>query len=61
MTHRRHRSPGSFQDELGGVIDRIAQADLKRWPKPGEPKERDVSNAAELNQRLFEQAWRKQR
>ena len=24
MTHRRQKSPGSFQDELGGVIERIA-------------------------------------
>ena len=60
MTHRRPRSPGSFQDELGGVIERIAQADPKRRPKPAEPKERGVSDAAELNDRLFEKAWRKQ-
>ena len=59
MTHRRPRSPGSFQDELGGVIERIAQPDLKRRPKPGKPKKRGVSNATELNDRLFEKAWRK--
>ena len=61
MTHRRPRSPGSFQDELGGVIERIAQTDPKRHPNPGKPKERGVSNAAELNERLFEKAWRKHR
>ena len=60
MTHRRPNSPGSYQDELGGVVERIAQTELKRRPKPGKPKERGVSNAAELNNRLFEKAWRKQ-
>ena len=56
MRHRRPKSPGSFQDELGGVIERIAPAELKQRPKPGKPKERGVSTAAELNHRLFEKA-----
>ena len=59
MTHRRPKSPGSFQDELGGVIERIARAELKQRPKPGKPKERGVSDATELNNRLFEKAWPK--
>ena len=61
MTHRRPKSPGSFQDELGGVIERVAQPEPKRRPKPGNPRERGVSSAAELNERLFEKAWRKHR
>ena len=56
MRHRRPKSPGSFQDELGGVIERLAPAELKQRPKPGKPKERGVSTAAELNHRLFEKA-----
>ena len=57
MPHRRQRSPGSFRDELGGVIERIV---------PDEPKspavERDkpkVRDPGELNSRLFESVWRK--
>ena len=61
MTNRRPKSPGSFQDELGGVIERIAPAPPKPQPKPAKPKERGISNAAELNDRLFENAWRKDR
>ena len=59
MPHRRPRSPGSFRDELGDVIDRIAPAAGEPPAKPGKPKERGVSNTAELNDRLFVNAWRK--
>ena len=50
MPHRRQRSPGSFRDELGGVIDRIVPVERDK------PKVRD---RGELNSRLFESAWRK--
>jgi hypothetical protein len=59
MTHRRPRSPGSFQDELGGVIGRIAQPDRGAPAKPNKPEKRAVKDTAELNERLFEKAWRK--
>ena len=60
MTHRRPKQPGSFQDELGVLIERIAPPAPKSQPKPEKPKERGVSSAAELNDRLFEKGWRKQ-
>ena len=59
MTHRRPRSPGSFQDELGGVIERIAPPDRDAPAKPNKPERRAVGDTAELNERLFEKAWRK--
>ena len=59
MTHRRPRAPGSFRDELGGVIERIAPAGGEPPAKPGKPKEQGVSNTAELNDCLFQNAWRK--
>lgn len=59
MTHRRQKSPGSFQDELGGVIERITPTEPKSLRRPKEPKERDPSDSAEVNDRLFESAWRK--
>ena len=59
MTQRRPKSPGSFRDELGGLIERVAPPDRvvstkqeKRGPLP-------VKDTAELNDRLFEKAWRK--
>ena len=58
MTHRRQKSPGSFQDELGGVIERIAPAETKGPAKPAKPEKRHISDTAELNDRLFERAWR---
>ena len=59
MTHRRQKSPGSFRDELGGVIERITPTEPKPEPKPQAPKERGVSDPAEVNDRLFQNAWRK--
>ena len=59
MPHRRQRAPGSFRDELGGVIERIVPDDPKSPAMPAErdkPKPRDPG---ELNSRLFASAWRK--
>ena len=39
--------------------ERMAPGDHKLPTKPQKPKERRVSGAAELNDRLFEKAWRK--
>ena len=59
MPHPREKSPGSFRDELGGVIERVAP-NAKTAPKnPGKPREKRVSDTAELNDRLFDQAWKK--
>lgn len=57
MTNRRPRSPGSFHDELAGVIERISPAHPKPPRKREEPDERGGPNAAALNDRLFERAW----
>ena len=59
MTHRRQKLPGSFQDELGGVIERITPTESKSQTKPKAPKERDPSDSAEVNDRLFESAWQR--
>ncbi|HET6942272.1 MAG TPA: hypothetical protein VFH89_08940 [Sphingomicrobium sp.] len=55
MPQGRRKSPGSFEDELGGVIERIAPEDRKRPPKP-ETTEPQKKGAAELSDQLF---WRK--
>jgi hypothetical protein len=59
MTHRRPRSPGSFQDELGGVIERISPPARDAPAKPNKPEKQAVKDTAEINDRLFEKAWRK--
>jgi hypothetical protein len=59
MTHRRQKSPGSFQDELGGVIERIAPPKHDKLPSRNRPPKPPVKDAAELNDRLFKKAWRK--
>jgi hypothetical protein len=59
MTHRRQRLPGSFQDELGGVIERITPTESKSLKRPKEPAERNSSDSVEVNDCLFERAWRK--
>jgi hypothetical protein len=56
MAHRRPKSPGSFQDELEGVIERVAPTGPKLPAKHDKPKERGVSDSAGLNDRLF---WRR--
>lgn len=56
MTHRRPKSPGSFQDELQGVIERLAPTAPKPPAKHDKPKERGVSHSAEMKDRLF---WRR--
>jgi hypothetical protein len=59
MTHRRPKSPGSFQDELGGLIERVAPPAREVSTKPDRPDRQPVKDTAELNDRLFEKAWRK--
>jgi hypothetical protein len=59
MPHSREKSPGSFRDELGGVIERVAPGEKTAPTKPGEPRKPSVKDTAELNDRLFEQAWKK--
>lgn len=59
MPHPREKSPGSFRDELGGVIDRVAPKDKAARLKPDKSHKQGVKDAAELNDRLFEQAWKK--
>jgi len=56
MTHRRPKSPGSFQDELEGVIERVAPTGPKPPGKHDKRKEQGVSDPAELDDRLF---WRR--
>ena len=57
MTHRRPKSPGSFQDELGGVIERLAQADRKPVAKPEKSKGRGAMDQGNVHDRLFERTW----
>jgi hypothetical protein len=59
MPHSREKSPGSFRDELGGVIERVAPSEKAAPTKPGEPRKPSVKDTAELNDRLFEAAWKK--
>ena len=59
MPHRRKKSPGSFQDKLGGVIERVTRTDTKPPVERNKPEQRPVSDPAELNNRLFEKAWRR--
>lgn len=59
MPHSREKSPGSFRDELGGVIERVAPDGKTASARPGRPHEPRVRDTAELNERLFEQAWKK--
>lgn len=58
MPHRRQKSPGSFQDELDGLIERVAPPEPRPRTKPAKPSEQRVQDTAELNDRLFERAWR---
>ena len=59
MPHPREKSPGSFRDELGGVIERVAPKDQAAPARRGKPHKQDLKDTAELNERLFEQAWKK--
>jgi len=61
MTHRRPAAPGSFQDSLNRVIERVAPNGHKLPAKPERPKERRISGPTELNDRLIGSAWRKGR
>ena len=56
MTHRRPKSPGSFQDELKGVIERVSPTGSKLPAKHDKRNERGDSDSAEMNDRLF---WRR--
>jgi hypothetical protein len=55
MPKGRRKLPGSFQDELGEVIERIATDDRKRLPTASKAEE-PVRGSADLNDRLF---WRR--
>jgi len=55
MPNRRQKSPGSFQDELGGVIERMGPHDRKPRSEP-DKADRPVESSVELNDRLF---WRR--
>ena len=59
LPHPREKSPGSFRDELGGVIERVVPNEKTARMKPDQSHKQGVKNAAELNDRLFEQAWKK--
>lgn len=59
MPHSREKSPGSFRDELGGVIERVAPKDKVAPTRPGRPHKQGLKDMAELNDRLFAQAWKK--
>jgi len=59
MPHSREKSPGSFRDELGRVIDRDAPNDKTGETKPGKATKQGIKDTADLNDRLFEQAWKR--
>ena len=59
MPHSREKSPGSFRDELGRVIERVAPNEKTAPTKSGKPGKQRVKDTAELNDRLFERAWKK--
>ena len=59
MPHSREKSPGSFRDELGGVIERVVPDEKATPTKSGKPHKLRVKDSAELNNRLFAQAWKK--
>ena len=61
MPHSREKYPGSFRDELGGVIERVAPKDKAVPTDPAKPHKQRVTDSAELNDRLFEQAWKRPR
>ena len=58
MPHSREKSPGSFRDELGGVIERVAPKDQAAPARRGKPHKQDLKDMAELNSRLFARAWK---
>ena len=41
------------------LIERVAPPDREGPVKPGKPDRQPVKDTAELNDRLFEKAWRK--
>ena len=59
MTHRRQKSPGSFQDELGGVIERIAPPNHDEAPKRDRQERPPVKDTAQVNDFLLEKVWQK--
>jgi len=59
MPHPREKSPGSFRDELGGVIERVVPNEKTARVKPDKSRKQAVKDTAELNDRLFEHAWKK--
>ena len=59
MPHSREKSPGSFRDELGGLIERVVPNEKTARVKHDKSQKQGVKDTAELNERLFEQAWKK--
>jgi hypothetical protein len=60
MPKHRQKSPGSFRDELGGLIERVGKTDTDQRAAPKKkPTRARVDDPAELNSHLFESAWRK--
>ena len=59
MPNGRGKSPGSFRDELGGVIERVGRTADQAEPPKRKPTKAQVDDPAQLNNHLFERAWRK--
>jgi hypothetical protein len=59
MPNSRRKSPGSFRDELGGLIERVGRTAERTEPPKKKPRETRVNDPAELNKHLFERARRK--
>ena len=59
MPNGRQKSPGSFRDELGGLIERVGRTAERTEPPKKKPTEARVNDPAELNKHLFERARRK--
>jgi hypothetical protein len=58
MPNGRQKSPGSFRDELGGLIERVGKTAEHKAPPRKKPTEARVNDPAELNRHLFDRAWR---
>ena len=61
MPHRRRKLPGSFQDELGELVKRIAPPEGQSRSSSETAKRSTAGSTTEMNDSLFEQAWRKDR
>ena len=59
MPNGRQKSPGSFRDELGRLIERVGKTAEPKEPLRKKPTEARVDDPAELNKHLSDGAWRK--